>query len=170
MQDLDIETELQHIGEIAIIGPTGSAKYHFIHSLCRKPIITDHDIIFGRFDVNPELSLFLYGIGYEYEQVNFAWDLVANKILGYIVLFDWYNDQSFKVAQNILDFLTAEFDAPITVAADVFDRPFPVQTSIFRPSISLSHQTQFTFCRSNNPASVKKVVVSLLDMLINRLS
>jgi len=169
MQDLDTQTEMHRIGEIVVIGPTSSAKYHFIHSLCKRPVITEYDIIYGRMEINSELALFVYGMGYEQNHLNFAWDLVAHKILGYIVLFDWYDEQSFKVAQNILDFLT-EFEAPIIVAADVANKPYPIPTIAFRPSISISHQTHFTFCQSNQKESVKKVVVSLLDMVISRIS
>lgn len=161
--------EKRRIGEIAIVGPKGSAKQPFIQSICQDVHITDQDIIFGSLKISSDLYLFLYGIGTNGRAYDFAWDLVAQKILGYIVLFDWYDEQSFKRSKQLLDFITFRFDAPVIIAADVRDRPYPVNEKIYRPNISLTAKDRLTFCKSDDSKSTKRVVISLLDTLIAQL-
>ena len=160
--------EMLRIGEIAIVGPEGAAKQSFISAVCPQVILTDQDVIFGRLEVSEDLRLFLYGIGSDGQTYDFAWDLLAQKMLGYIVLFDWYDEQSFESSKQILDFLTFRFEAPVIIAADVRDRPYPVSEKIYSPDISLDVNGRLTFCKSGDPRSIRKVVVSLLDSLIAR--
>ncbi len=162
--------ETQRIGEIVIVGPPGSAKYEFINSLCNDVVITDQDVIFGRLPVSRELLLFLYGVGYNGKNFDFAWDLIAPKMLGCIILFDWYNLQSYEGANRILDFLTQQFSSPLVLAADVRGNPYPIEEDLFKAGISLASHVRFLFYRSTDATGMRRATVSLLDTLIDAAS
>ncbi len=162
--------ETQRIGEIVIVGPPGSAKYEFISSLCKDVVITDQDVIFGRLPVNRDILLFLYGVGYNGKNFDFAWDLIAPKMLGCIILFDWYNQQSYEGASRILDFLTQQFSAPLVLAADVRSNPYPIKEDMFKAGISLAPHVDFFFYRSSDANGIRRATVSVLDTLIEAAS
>jgi uncharacterized protein len=163
------ELTSKKIGEIAIIGPPDSAQEPFIHSICKDVSNSYQDIIFGRLDFARELSLFVYGIRPNDGTLEFSWDLIAQKILGFIVLFDWYDEQSFENSKKILDFLSQQFDAPILLAADVRERPYPTNRNIFQDGISLDVHRKLTFCSSSDPKSSKRIFISLINSVINKL-
>ncbi len=162
--------ETQRVGEIVIVGPPGSAKYEFINSLCKDVVITDQDVIFGRLPVGKDLLLFLYGVGYNGKNFDFAWDLIAPKMLGCIILFDWYNQQSYEGANKILDFLTQQFSAPLVLAADVRSNSYPIEECLFSAGITLSSHVRFLFYRSSDANGIRRAAVSLLDALIEAAS
>jgi len=166
MQPLLEAGGIQRVGEIVIVGPPGAAKQPFLSALCPQVEITNQDIILGYLPIHDELMLYCYGISYGQ---GFAWDLVGRKMLGYIVIFDWFDDTAFAGSKEIVEFTASYFSAPFIIAADLSDRPLPIPESAVRPPIGLSTMSKFMFCRSSKPASVRKVVITLLDMLIEKL-
>jgi hypothetical protein len=166
MQRSTNENGVQRVGEIVIVGPAGMAKQPFLQALCPQLHTTNQDILLGALPVNSELILYCYGIT---KGQGFAWDLVGRNMLGYVVLFDWYDESSFAACGEIVDFMAASFSAPFVVAADIGIRPLPVPESAVRPNIPLSPLSRFLFFQSHKPASVRKVVITLLDVLLEKL-
>lgn len=160
---------LQKVGEIVVVGPPGSAKQSFLKSFCPEVTIADQDILIGRFPVNSDLVVYIYGISHDPESPLFAWDLVAKKMIGYIVIFDWHNETSIEQTKQILDFTTHHFSTPFVLAADLQNNPCAVPEAACRPYILISNISRFMFFRSTKPATVKKVVISLLDILIHKI-
>lgn len=166
LSEIQWESEsAKRIGEIMIVGPPGSQKQSFIQSLTPDVQITNQAIVFGQLEIDAKLMLFLYGLDAE---APFAWDLIANKLLGFIVLYNWYDNASLDKAMNLVDFLSDRFSAPLIVAADVYSRPYPIVENRFRPALHVTSFCQFLFCKSSQRESVKSVIVSLLDMLLER--
>ncbi|MBN2413300.1 hypothetical protein JXQ31_16595 [candidate division KSB1 bacterium] len=126
---------------------------------------SDQDIIFGNLEIENNFNLFLYGISSNGSQNNIAWDLIARKMLGYIIVFYWFDEKSFETAKKNIDFLSTRFDAPMIIAADIMDKPIPVKKSIVNPFISLSNKDKFTFFNSTSADSVKSVLISLIDVV-----
>jgi hypothetical protein len=160
---------LQKTGELVLVGPPGSAKQAFLNAFCPEVTIADQDILIGRFPINSDLTLYCYAISHDPAVPPFAWDLVAKKMIGYIVLFDWNSDASFNSAVQILDFTTAHFNSPYIIAADLKEEPLPVPEAATRPYILMSRAGRFAFCRTGKPASVKKTVAQLIDLLLEKM-
>lgn len=160
---------LQKVGEIVVVGPPGSAKQPFLDAFCSEVTIADQDILIGRFPINSDLIVYCYGISHDQQSPPFAWDLIANKMIGYIVIFDWYNETSFNNTKNILDFTTHHFPSPFVIAADLGEKPIPIPEAACKPYILLSNNSRFMFYRSSKSASIKKVVVALLDILLEKI-
>jgi hypothetical protein len=166
MFDLLQNTE-KRIGEILVIGSSNSSHDSFLYSICPRVMKSDQDIIFGQLQIEQDLSLFLYGISSNGGQNKVAWDLIARKMLGYIIVFDWFDHASYDIARKNIDFIGQRFEAPLIIAADIKDKPLPVKKAIIDPYISFSGREKFTFCNSASVTSIKSVFASLIDIAIN---
>src|SRR4030065_2141271 len=101
MNNLNSEITFQRIGEIVVISPRDIEKQNFIQSLCPITYLNHHDLLVGQKDINSSLALYFYGIGYQQNKLNFEWELLAKKILGYIILFQWYDEKIFAEVLEI---------------------------------------------------------------------
>ncbi|MBN1541468.1 hypothetical protein JW992_04940 [candidate division KSB1 bacterium] len=166
--DLDSLLTIPRIGEILVVGPSNSANLAFIEALCPNIEKGNSDFIWGQMQASSDLELFFYGLCPAVSYREFAWDLVAPKLLGIVVLFDWYETQA-KDIQDLVDFLIHKTAAPIICAADACHKPLPFREAVYRPPIALSRRCKFTFCQSSRATFVRRTVISLLDMLLNEL-
>ncbi len=160
------ECAIQRVGEIVVVGPASAAKEPFLQAICPERFVANQDVLLGAMPINSELLIYCYGITHGR---GFAWDLVGKKMLGYVVMFNWFDDDAYAACREIIDFTTRNFSAPFVVAADYGIRPLPVPESAIRPNIPLSPLSKFLFFQSHKPASVRKVVVTLLDVLLEKL-
>lgn len=160
------------IGEIAVISPPGEIKEIFIRSVCQKLQKANNKICFGRLKINDQLILHLYGISVDKEDSSIAWDLISPKILGYIVIFNWEDQSSLEEIKNILDFFSTNFSAPIIVVANVADESnIPVPNKFLESNgILIAQNTRFIFCQISNPIYSKKVVATVIDILLDNLA
>jgi len=158
------------IGEIAILGPSNEEKRLFIQSACQKLELANDNMTFGRFPVNDQLVLHLYGVALTSGAPPVAWDLLARKMLGYIVLFPWQDPDSFERLKPVLDQLTMRYDATIIVAAHVANGKLSVPPALHDEGIALSTEGKFMFCDVRQPASVKKILLTLIESLLDKIS
>jgi len=165
MLDFEAEKVAQKIGEILVIGSSNSSQSSFLYYTCPKVMKSDQDIMFGQLEIEQNLHLFLYGISSNGGQNNIAWDLIARKMLGYIIVFNWFDEKSYELAKKNVDFLSIRFDAPLIIAADIMDKSLPIKKTIINPFISLSNKDKFTFFNSASAGSVKSVLSSLIDVV-----
>jgi signal recognition particle receptor subunit beta len=157
------------IGEIAIVGPDNEEKRLFIQSVCQKLELAAENITFGRLPINDQLVLHLYGIAIQPHSQPIAWDLIAKKMLGYVVLFPWSDADSFDRIKPILDHLLSRYDVPVVVAASVSNGRQPVPQQFYEGGVSLTAEGKFMFCDVRNPTSVRKILLALVDSLINKM-
>lgn len=160
---------MRRIGEILLIGPRGAGKADFIRALCEDVELDSRTMYFGRLSISDQLALHFYGIHAGKNIPDFPWDLLAQKMLGFIVLFHWYSPDSFEEAKYITDFFISRYQAPLVVAANVSGRDdFSVPERIYRGGIDIISEGKFTFCNTDDPPSVRGVVVDLIDIALKR--
>jgi len=164
----DQNINIPRVGEIVIVSCSNSNHWSFLRSICDECEITEHDIALGRTKINEDLDLFLYGLNANNNLSDFAWDLLVHKMMGYIVLYDWYDYVTFSQTKKIIDFLTDHIDAPFVIAADVHDQPFPIPPTMFKEGIPISSKGRFTFCCSSDAKNVKDVLRMLCDILLSQ--
>ncbi len=157
------------IGEIAVVGPDSAVKSSFIRSGCDEIVVQNQHLIFGRLRINSQLMLHLYGLDYHDEQNNPSWDLVAKKLLGYIILFDWSNPVSFAAIESAVDALPARYRLPVVVAASLDNNPESLPSVLMNADLNVSRSSEFTFCNTAEPESVKRVLATLVDSVIAKL-
>jgi len=160
------------IGEIAIISYNSHHKDDFIRSICQKIDLKNELVSFGRFDANDQLVLHLYGVSIDSRDSELSWDLISRKMLGYVVIFDWNDKVSLETIKPIIDDFANTIKAPFVVVGNIPDinNP-PIPQSFFQDrGIFLSSNFRFTFGQVNNPESARKILILLIDMLLDRVS
>ncbi len=157
------------IAEIAIIGPGNKERDIFIRSVCQKLELTNDNVTFGRLSINDQLVLHLYGIAVQPNGQPLAWDLIARKMLGYVVLFPWQDGEAFERLKPVVDYLTSRYDASLVVAADLTGTPQSVPPALYEDGITLTPEGKFAFCDIRNPASACKILVTLIDSLLAKM-
>ncbi len=155
------------IGEIAIVGPDSDEKRQFIESMAHSVEIINNTLTFGQFFVNKQFVIHLYGIALPSEVESMSWDLIAPKLMGYITIFKWGDSNSFRQTQKLVDEINSKYDSTIIVAGHS-DSSAPVPAKIFQNGFPIEKKGVFTFCNVNDPASVKKVLLTLVDSIILR--
>jgi len=158
------------IGEVAVISHISQNKDVFIKSICKKIDIKNNLVSFGRFDVNEQLALHLYGIQIDKQSNGLSWDLISRKMLGYIVIFDWENKNSLESIKHVMDHFSNNQSTQIVIVANVKDilHP-PIPEKFFEPNgINLSSNFRFTFCQIDNPESTRKIMALLINMLLEK--
>lgn len=156
------------IGEIAILGPGNEEKKLFIQAVCGRLELTNDNITFGRFVINDQLVLHLYGVALQSEAQAMAWDLLAKKCLGYIVLFPWQDPGSLDRFKPVLDILAAKYEATMVVAAHMQEGDRSLPPALLENSIALTVDGKLMFCDARRPASARKVLLALIDSLLDK--
>jgi len=158
------------IGEITIISHSSQQRDAFIRSICQKIDLQNELVSFGRFDVNDQLALHLYGISIDKQETDLSWDLISRKMLGYVVIFDWDDLISLESIKPLLDSFAETLTAPFVVVGNVDDlnKP-PIPKMFFQDKgITLSPNFRFTFGQVDQPESARKILTLLIDMLLDR--
>ena len=160
------------IGEIAVITPNNKTSEDFIKSICTKIDIKNGVVAFGNFNANDQLGLHIYGISLDNKEKSLSWDLISRKMLGYIVIFDWEDQISLETIKPIFDQLSNNLTTPVIVVANVKDiNQAPIPPIFFFPEgIPISENFRFSFLQTDRPESAKKIMVLLIDMLLQKLS
>ncbi len=155
------------IGEIAIFSPGLETNRKFVEAVCDEVVLETESLVFGRVQINNQLVLHLYGLKLSDNQPNPSWDLVSKKLLGYVVLFNWNQNESLVAVKPFVDALTARYDIPLIVVATLQNGQHSIPEQIVNVDFGLAKQNQFTFCKLSDPASIKKVLISLIDQVIS---
>ena len=158
------------IGEIAIVGPGLDCKKRFISAVCDEIVIETESLIFGRLQINDQLVIHLYGAELQEKEFNPAWELVSKKLLGYVVLFNWNSQKSYSAVTTTIDSLIAKYNLPLVIAANVKNGQTPVPDELLNAQFNLSELGQFTFYKLSDPQSAKKVLILLINSVLERLN
>jgi signal recognition particle receptor subunit beta len=156
------------IGEIVVIGPSGAEGEEFIRSVCQEVERGDETICFGKFPINKELVVHLYGIEVEEDARAFSWDLISKKMMGLVVLFNWYQEDPLAQLSPTLDFFSSHCQTPMVIAANIGEGQVPIPQGFYNGGISIAQDTKFTFCQVKDSKSVREVLVTLIDILIDK--
>lgn len=160
------------IGEVAIISQTLTETETFIRSICGKIEVQNPTTCFGRFEVDDQLALHLYGVKIDPESTSFFGENASRKMLGYIFIFDWDDRTMLESIKPMVDHLAQQFEMPIVVVANIADRSAPpIPDKFFRPDgIALTANARFTFGQISAADDAKKVMVLLINMLLERMA
>lgn len=158
------------IGEIAIIGPDNDIKKRFIEAVCQQIEVSNEQLTFGRMPIDEQLVLHLYGISLQKNQTKVLWDLLVRKMLGYVILFSWESPQSFDLIKPTVDELTSRYEASLVVAANVDNGSLPVPQTLINEGIAITTDARLTFCDVSKPESIRRVLLTLVNLLIDKTS
>lgn len=156
------------IAEIAVIAPQAEERKRFIAAVCDQIEVESERLTVGRLTINDQIVLHLYGLAPTPEGKAPAWDLLARKLLGYVALFSWQESDSFEHIKAGIDQVTARADAVLVVAAKIADAEPTALEALGDEGLFVNQQGKFTFYQEDDVESMKKVLLVLIDLLIER--
>lgn len=156
------------IGEVVVLGTSTTLNEKFVSAVCENLEYQTPTLCYSQLEVNEQLTLHFYGVKAAVPVPNIAWDLLSPKILGYLLLFDWNAPESLQPVQMLVDFFETHFDGPVILAGNIGTHAWPLPERLFRAGITLNARERLLFYRSGEVTSCKKVLVTLLDLLIDK--
>ncbi len=174
-----------HIVKMVVTGPFNAGKTIFIQTVSEIDVVdTEQNITsdsekvkaqttvamdFGRITVDDELMLYLFGTPGQ-KRFDFMWEILSEGLLGFIVMIDSTSPETFREARRILETFRSYAPTPYIVAANKQDMEDAWEIDDLRIALRLDEKTQLVPCVAINKESVKKILVALLDDIVEVLN
>src|SRR5690606_35785063 len=164
--------------KMVVTGPFSAGKTEFIRSISEIEVVsTEREVTteaerrekdattvamdFGRITVDDELVLYLFGTPGQ-RRFDFMWEILAEGMLGFIVLVDSSKPETFREAKSILETFRAYAPTPFVVAANKQDMEDAWELEDMRHALRLDKSTKMLPCIATDKETVKKVLIELL--------
>jgi small GTP-binding protein len=170
--------------KMVITGPFSSGKTEFIRSISEIEVVsTERDISspaeqvkdqttvamdFGRITVDDDLVLYLFGTPGQ-RRFDFMWEILAEGMLGFVVMVDSAKPETFREAKSILETFRAYAPTPYVVAANKQDHPDAWSPDDLRIALRISEGVKLLPCVATNKESVKEVLLQLLYSILEEM-
>lgn len=168
--------------KMVITGPFSAGKTEFISSISEIDVVgTEREISsdaeraiketttvamdFGRITVDDDLVLYLFGTPGQ-RRFDFMWEILADGMLGFVVLVDSTKPETFREAKSILETFKAYAPTPYVVAANKQDLPDAWSIDDLRVALRIEPQIKLLPCVASDKESVKTVLLELLYAIL----
>jgi uncharacterized protein len=163
--------------KVVVTGPFGAGKTTLIKTISEITVLSTERKVtddtkalktqttvamdFGRLTVDRDLALYLFGTPGQ-KRFDFMWEILAEGMLGFIVLVDAGRDGSFPEAEEILAFFREAADVPYVVAVNKSDHDPHGAVEHARARLGLDDRVRVVACNALDKESVKGVLLELL--------
>lgn len=164
--------------KIVVTGPFGAGKTTLIRTISEITVlsteraISDHTqhlkddttvaMDFGRISIDQTLALYLFGTPGQ-ARFDFMWEILAEGMLGFILMVDRSRPESLDEAKPVLDAFRGFGRAPLVVAVNKHDPLDPAgEITLVRQTLDLDESVPVIPMNALDRASVKNVVLALL--------
>ncbi len=171
--------------KMVITGPFSSGKTEFIRSISEIDVVTTERGIsseteravkdsttvamdFGRITVDDDLVLYLFGTPGQ-RRFDFMWEILAEGMLGFVVMVDSTKPETFREAKSILETFRAYAPTPYVVAANKQDVTDAWNTDDLRIALRIEEGVKLLPCVASNKDSVKAVLLELLYSILEEM-
>ncbi len=170
--------------KMVITGPFSSGKTEFIRSISEIEVVsTERDITtpaeqvkdqttvamdFGRITVDDDLVLYLFGTPGQ-RRFDFMWEILAEGMLGFVVMVDSSKPETFREAKSILETFRAYAPTPYVVAANKQDHPDAWSPEDLRIALRIEDGVKLLPCVALDKESVKTVLLELLYSILEEM-
>lgn len=171
--------------KMVITGPFSSGKTEFIRAISEIDVVTtDREITsvaereekeqttvamdFGRITVDDDLVLYLFGTPGQ-RRFDFMWEILAEGMLGFIVMVDSAKPETFREAKSILETFRAYAPTPYVVAANKQDHPDAWQPDDMRIALRIEPEVKLLPCVAKERDSVRDVLLELLYTILEEM-
>lgn len=169
--------------KMVITGPYSSGKTEFIRAVSEiEPVETERKISseveraykeqttvamdFGRITVDDELVLYLFGTPGQ-RRFDFMWEILAEGMLGFVVMVDSTKPETFREAKSILETFRAYAATPYVVAANKQDMEEAWNIDDLRVALRIEDGVKLLPCVASDKETVKKVLLELLYSILD---
>ncbi len=171
--------------KMVITGPFSAGKTEFISSISEidvvkteRPISSEAErqvkdqttvaMDFGRITVDDDLVLYLFGTPGQ-RRFDFMWEILAEGMLGFVVMVDSTKPETFREAKSILETFRAYAPTPYVVAANKQDLPDAWSVEDLRIALRIEDGVKLLPCVANDKESVKTVLLELLYSILEEM-
>jgi small GTP-binding protein len=171
--------------KMVVTGPFSSGKTEFIRSISEIDVVsTEREITseaermekaattvamdFGRITVDDDLVLYLFGTPGQ-RRFDFMWEILAEGMLGFIVMVDSSKPETFREAKSILETFRAYAPTPYVVAANKQDHDEAWNTDDLRIALRIEDGIKLLPCVARDKESVKNVLLELLYSILEEM-
>jgi len=169
---------------MVVTGPFNAGKTEFVRTVSEIEVVSTEQNItnddekvkdtttvaldFGRLTVDDSLILHIFGTPGQ-RRFEFMWDILAEGMLGYVLMVDSTRPETFREARYILDSFADHSDTPFVVAVNKQDMENAWDKEDIRHALHLNDDIPVLPCVATDMALVKKVLLKLLDLIKLRL-
>jgi small GTP-binding protein len=172
--------------KMVITGPFSSGKTEFIRSISEIEVVstergmqagtaealekeaTTVAMDFGRITVDDDLVLYLFGTPGQ-RRFDFMWEILAEGMLGFIVMVDSAKPETFREAKSILETFRAYAPTPYVVAANKQDHPDAWAPEDLRIALRIEPEVKLLPCIAKEKDSVRDVLLELLYTILEEM-
>lgn len=169
---------------MVVTGPFNCGKTHFVGAISEIDVVSTERKIsseaekvkdqttvamdFGRITVDDELILYLFGTPGQ-RRFDFMWEILAEGMLGFVVLVDSARPETFREAKSILETFRAYAPTPYIVAANKQDLPDAWALDDLRIALRLDDGVKLLPCVATDREKVKNVLLELLYSILEEM-
>jgi hypothetical protein len=170
--------------KMVVTGPFNSGKTQFVGSISEIDVVSTERKIssdaervkdqttvamdFGRITVDDDLVLYLFGTPGQ-RRFDFMWEILAEGMLGFVVLVDSARPETFREARQILETFRAYAPTPYVVAANKQDMPDAWNMDDLRIALKLEEGVKMLPCVAKDRESVKNILLELLYSILEEM-
>jgi uncharacterized protein len=170
--------------KIVVTGPFGVGKTTLIKTMSEITVLSTERKVshngespksnttvamdFGRITVDPELQLYLFGTPGQ-RRFDFMWEILAEGMLGFVVLVDAQREASYEEADEILEFFDDVADVPYVVAVNKGDAEEDGGVARTREWLRLPEDVRCVAVDARDKGSVKQVLLELLYTVLEEI-
>ncbi len=169
--------------KILVTGPFASGKTTFINTISEIEVVKTDEITssaeeraekehttvamdFGRITIDDSNVLYLFGTPGQ-PRFDFMWEILCRGALGVVVLVDSAKGDRIKDARPYIDYFNVHLGVPYVVAANKQDIPGAWAPEYVRTVLDLSEEVPVLPCVATDRESVKRVLLTLLDLVLH---
>jgi small GTP-binding protein len=170
--------------KIVVTGPFSAGKTQFIQTISEIDVVATERKIssaqerikdqttvamdFGRITVDEDLVLYMFGTPGQ-RRFDFMWEILAEGMLGFVVLLDSVRPETFREARSILDTFRSYAAVPYVVAANKQDQEDAWSAEDLRIALHIPQDVKVVPCVAIDRDSVQHVVLELLFSVLELL-
>ncbi len=163
--------------KVVVTGPFNAGKTTFIKAVSEITVLSTERQVsdisgegggettvamdFGRITVSDDVVLYLFGTPGQ-ARFSFMWETLSEGMLGFVLLVDATEPQTFADAKEMIDFFTNMSDVPFVVAANKVDAEDTETIRRVRTDLELADRIPLLPVDAREKDSVKAVLLGLL--------
>jgi small GTP-binding protein len=172
--------------KMVITGPYASGKTEFIRSISEIDVVSTDTAVskdtyeatiksettvamdFGRITIDDDLVLYLFGTPGQ-RRFDFMWEILAEGMLGFVVMVDSTKPETFREAKAILETFRAYAPTPYVVAANKQDLDDAWAADDLRIALRIDESVKLLPCVAKDKEKVKAVLLELLYSILEEM-
>ena len=169
--------------KIVVTGPFGAGKTSLISTISEIDVLSTEKAVtdgtgtpakarttvamdFGRLTIDDELALYLFGTPGQ-KRFDFMWEILAEGMLGFIVMVDAQRDEVLEETREIVRFFSDTADVPFVVAVNKVQGGDAEAVERARTLLGLGPDVRMVGCSALERESVKTVLLELLYAVLD---